>query len=113
MRFRQPDRSLEFLEGARAVAHRVLLIRLHLTKGVVQSVGNKDRIITKSPVAARRELQMSMHLPFENVRAPIWRGKSKCADEFRGVILRAYCFQFPLHSRHRSREVPVWTSPSR
>ena len=99
-----PQASLRQLdEGAGAVreAHSfrgkaVLFLRAHLTEGAVKSVGQKQRIVAKAGIAARRPSNDAIDAAFEFFHVTVGPGEAKRSDEMGMTLLGAFGVAFDV-----------------
>src|SRR5262245_18213538 len=91
------------------MTHLVLRERLHLAKGYLMTHWHEHRIVTETPVAARRPHQYPIDPAVERFDlSVIWPGDRERACEMRGWGgIGLGCFDFAPDLRHRALPVAV------
>ena len=58
-----------------------LRLRVHLAEGLAMAVRHEDRVVTETPVPARRPGQPALHAAFEALDMPVRPGERERGDE--------------------------------
>ena len=93
------------------MADAVFFHRVHFREGDVVAVGDKNRIVAESLIAAHGPDQGSVDPAFEGFHMPIWPAQRQGADEMGGAVVLAR--QFVLDGLHGDVEILVRTGPAR
>src|SRR5215469_7786394 len=113
IRFRQYAAMKKLLEGAGAVAHSVLHVRIYFAKGLFVAIGNEDRIIAETAKASGRKSETAIYFTLENLGLALRHRHRKSADKFGREIVRFFLQQFPFHPGHGNAKILVGTGPVR
>src|SRR5687768_10935645 len=83
----------------------MLPLWVHFSEGFRMAVGNEDRIIAETAIAARRPNDGAEHLSFEHLHRAVRRRKRKRAGEIGAAIARPCPPQLLLHAPHGKAEI--------
>src|SRR5262245_30668541 len=74
----------------------VLFVRTHLAESAVEAVGEKDRIVAETEMAARRPNDFAIDATFEGGELPVGPGDAEGGDEGGAAVIRLPCREFLL-----------------
>src|ERR1700730_12386127 len=77
--FQKRARAMRQALSARRQA--VLLFRAHFAEGAVESIGEKDRVVAETLIAARRPHDSAIDAAFERRGLPVGPGEAQGGDE--------------------------------